>query len=278
LLGLTELAGQLRQPARAEHEGEHDEHDDELGALEECQHAPTIRRLHGCYTGAMTTPDSPQPSPPLSPPPVGDVVTSVEQLRSLYRRPSSLVQRKKQTSIDEVCQAVLAACPFVLLATSGSDGSCDVSPRGGPPGFVKVLDDRHVAIPDLNGNNLIDSISNIVTNAHAGLLCVMPGRDETLRVDGPAWVTTSAAVLDRWTDELRRPTTAIVIETAAVFLHCAKSFRRGRVWEPASWDEMVAPDGIDIIRCHLSLDATAAELREQFEHGYAADLAADRPA
>jgi uncharacterized protein len=221
----------------------------------------------------MTAPD-----PPPSPPPVGDVVTTVDQLRSLYRQPSSLVQRKKQANIDEVCRAVLAACPFVLLATSGSDGSCDVSPRGGPPGFIKVLDERHLAIPDLNGNNLIDSISNIVTNAHAGLLCVMPGRDETLRVDGPAWVTTSAAVLDLWTEELRRPTTAVVIETAAVFLHCAKSFRRGRVWDPSSWDALVAPDGVDIIRCHLSLEMPADALRAQFEQGYAADLAADRPA
>jgi uncharacterized protein len=215
-------------------------------------------------------------TPTFSPP--ADVVATVDDLRSLYRQPSKLVQRKKLSLIDEVSRTFLVSCPFVLLATSDASGTCDVSPRGGPPGFLRVLDDRHVALPDLNGNNLIDSLTNIVANGHAGLLCVVPGHDETLRIDGPAWVTTSATILDQWDGELRRPTSGIVVETAAVFLHCAKAFRRGRVWDSQSWSSLVAPDGAEMIRCHLFLDMPIDELRANFEQRYAADLAADLPA
>jgi uncharacterized protein len=159
----------------------------------------------------------------------------MDQLTSMYRAPAERVRTKKRDRLDDGLCAVLAASPFVLLGTADADGRCDVSPRGGPPGFVKALDDRHVALPDLNGNNLVDSLRNIVANPHAGLLVVVPGQNETLRIDGPAYLTTDDDVLDRFTTELRRPTLAIVIETAAVFTHCAKSFRRGQVWEPESW-------------------------------------------
>jgi PPOX class probable FMN-dependent enzyme len=162
-------------------------------------------------------------------------ITTVEQLTSMYRAPAERVRTKKRDRLDDGLGAVLAASPFVLLGTADANGRCDVSPRGGPPGFVKALDDRHVALPDLNGNNLVDSLRNIVANPHAGLLVIVPGQDETLRIDGPAYLSTDDDVLDRFTTELRRPTLAIVIETAAVFTHCAKSFRRGHVWEPESW-------------------------------------------
>jgi predicted pyridoxine 5'-phosphate oxidase superfamily flavin-nucleotide-binding protein len=142
---------------------------------------------------------------------------------------------------------------------------------------VRVLDEHHVALPDLNGNNLLDSLENIVVNPHAGLLCVVPGRDETLRIDGRAWVSASSTLLEQWEGELRRPTTAVVVEVANVFVHCAKSFRRGRVWDPASWDELVAPDAVEILKCQLSLDSDVVSLRSAFEEGYAAELAADRP-
>ena len=154
-------------------------------------------------------------------------VATLDQLASMYRAPAERVRTKKRDRLDDGLCAVLAASPFVLLATADADGRCDVSPRGGPPGFVKALDDRHVALPDLNGNNLVDSLRNIVANPHAGLLVVVPGQNETLRIDGPAYLTTDDDVLDRFTTELRRPTLAVVIETAAVFTHCAKSFRRG---------------------------------------------------
>ncbi len=211
-------------------------------------------------------------------PPVGSIVSSPDELAELYRAPSRLVTAKKAAALDEASAGIVARSPFVLIGTAGADGGLDVSPRGGPPGFVRILDDRHVAIPDLNGNNLIDSLRAVVASGRAALLVLIPGKDETLRVNGSAWVTTDPATLDLWSDELRRPTTAIVIRTDEVFMHCAKAFRRGHVWDPASWDELAdAPDGLDILNAQGLVDANDAATREFLERAYESDLAADQP-
>jgi PPOX class probable FMN-dependent enzyme len=208
--------------------------------------------------------------------PFEQVVTTQEQVRELYRHPHELVRRKKIDRLDDGCRAVIAAAPFVLLATSGADGRCDVSPRGGPAGFVQVLDEHRLAIPDLSGNNLIDSITNIVANPHVGLLFVLPGRDETLRVNGRAWLVTDGAVLDGFTAELKRPKAAIGVAVEDAFIHCAKSFRRGHVWDPATWAPDAAPSAAELLTCHIQLDATPAQLAADLEQGYARDLAAER--
>ena len=205
-------------------------------------------------------------------------ITSVEQLAELYRAPSRIVEEKKVAALDEASVGILERSPFVLIATSGDDGGLDVSPRGGPAGFVRVLDEHHVAIPDLNGNNLIDSLRGVVANGRAGLLVLVPGKDETLRLNGEAWVVTDPAVLDRWDDELRRPTTAIVIRADEVFMHCAKAFRRSNLWDPASWDSLAdAPDGLDVLQAQGLVATNDAATREFLEQSYAADLAHDAP-
>jgi PPOX class probable FMN-dependent enzyme len=210
--------------------------------------------------------------------PIGSIVDSLDELAALYRQPSRLVASKKAGVIDEASAEVLARSPFVLIGTAGSDGGLDVSPRGGPPGFVRVLDDRHVAIPDLNGNNLIDSLRAVVSTGRAALLVIVPGKDETVRINGAAWVTTDSAVLDRWSAELRRPTTAIVICVDEVFMHCAKAFRRGRVWDPSSWDEVAdAPDGLDVLNAQGLVAHNDAATRAFLEQSYADDLADDAP-
>src|SRR5262245_17562913 len=111
--------------------------------------------------------------------PFGNVVATHDELRALYREPSDVVRNKKAQQLDPISRRFIEGSPFCLLATADVHGHCDVSPRGGPPGFVRVLDDHRLAVPDLNGNNLLDSLTNIVANAHAGLLFVIPGRDET---------------------------------------------------------------------------------------------------
>jgi len=204
------------------------------------------------------------------------VITSVDELRELYSRPHDLVRRKKIDRLDDGCRAVIAAAPLVLVGTSGPAGGCEVSPRGGPPGFVRALDERRLAIPDLSGNNLLDTITNIVANPHVGLLFVLPGRDETLRVNGRAWLVTDDDVLDGFTAELRRPKAAIGVEVVDAFVHCAKSFRRGQVWDPASWAPDVAPSAAELRTCHIQLDATPEQLAADLEKGYARDLAAER--
>jgi hypothetical protein len=206
------------------------------------------------------------------------LVTSREQLAALYRAPGAIAAAKKLAVLDDASLGVLGRSPFVLIATSCADGSLDVSPRGGPPGFVRALDRHHVAIPDLNGNNLLDSLLGIVATGRAGLLVVIPGKDETLRINGVAWVTTDQNVLTRWDGELRRPTTAIVVRVDEVFMHCAKAFRRGQVWDPGSWDALAdAPDGLDILNAQGLVTANDAPTREFLQQEYAAELAHDAP-
>jgi uncharacterized protein len=208
--------------------------------------------------------------------PFAHLLTTVDELRERYRQPSRLVQAKKVDTLDETTRAFVAASPFVLLATAAADGSCDVSPRGGPPGFVRVLDDRRLALPDLSGNNLLDSLINLTSNAHVGLLFLLPGRDETLRVDGRAWVTVDPSLLELWDGELRTPKAVVGVEVTHAFVHCAKSFRRGRVWDPASWAEMAAaPDACELLVSHLALDASPADVRANLDEGYAHDLEAE---
>ena len=210
--------------------------------------------------------------------PVGSIVASLDELAELYRAPSRLVVAKKAGVIDDASIGILARSPFVLIGTEGADGGLDVSPRGGPSGFVRVLDEHHLAIPDLNGNNLIDSIRAVVATGRAALLVIVPGSDETLRINGPAWVTTDAAVIDLWDDELRRPITAIVVRADEVFMHCAKAFRRGRVWDPTSWDDPAdVPDGLDVLAAQGLVATNDAATRGHLEQRYADDLAHDAP-
>ena len=202
-------------------------------------------------------------------------ITDVEQLRALYRPPNPRAAGKVRSSVDAASARLIARCPLVLMSTADEDGRCDVSPRGGPPGFVKLLDDRHVAVPDMGGNNRLDSSVNIVTNRHAGLLFVVPGKDETLRINGPAWLTTNADVLNRTQNpRLRRSKMAVVVETAELFAHCAKAFRRGRVWDPGSWEDLAdAPDLAEIYACQFGGDADG--YRSVLADSYAQSLAGD---
>ena len=198
-------------------------------------------------------------------------------LQELYREPSKLVQSKKRPQLDDASKAFIAAAPFLLLGTSDADGRLDVSPRGGPSGFVQVLDDERLAIGDLNGNNLLDSLRNIVATGKVGLLFVHPGKDETLRVNGHACVTADPDVLDLFPPGLARPKTAIGITVDEVFVHCAKSFRRGGVWEPESWAALAqGPDAAAILACQFSLEDGPDALRVRLAESYAADLSADR--
>ena len=204
-------------------------------------------------------------------------IGTLDELAALYPAPSERVRTKKRRTLDDGLRAVLALSPFVLLATADADGRCDVSPRGGPPGFVRALDDRHVALPDLNGNHLIDSLRNIVANPHAGLLVVVPGHDETVRIDGPAYLTTDADVLARFDGELRRPTLAVVIEVDAVFTHCAKAFKRGGLWQPATWPVLDHSPALAARYRQLDLDVSFAAYADDNAAKIGHDLACDRP-
>jgi PPOX class probable FMN-dependent enzyme len=161
-------------------------------------------------------------------------IESENELRALHAPPSPLVRRKGVDRLDKHCRDFIALSPFLVLGTADANGRADVSPRGDPPGFVKVLDERTLLIPERPGNNLLDSLSNIVANPEVGLLFVIPGFDETLRVNGRAAVVSDPALLAALAIDGKAPKVAIRVRVREVYLHCAKSFRRARLWDPAA--------------------------------------------
>lgn len=155
-------------------------------------------------------------------------------LRALYPPVHDLAARKSLPALDKHARDFIARAPFLCLGTQGLDGRADVSPRGDPAGFVNVLDDRILAIPDRPGNNRLDSLTNIIANPAVGLLFLVPGFEETLRVNGRARITTDPDLLAALHVQDRLPRLAILVEVEEVFLHCAKAFRRSRLWDPAA--------------------------------------------
>lgn len=201
-------------------------------------------------------------------------IETLDDLTSMFHQPGRGAVDKQHDSINDGMAAFIERSTFLVLATTDGDGSVDASPRGGPPGFVRMLDDRHVAIPDLNGNNRIDSYRNVVAHGHVGVLMMVPGKDETLRINGPATLTADPDLLAGFTKELRPPKLALVIETAEVYGHCAKAFRRGRMWQPDTWAEMCdAPDLAGMYATSFGVDPD--EMRGALESDYEAGLAAD---
>lgn len=200
--------------------------------------------------------------------PFDDVITDVGGLRALYRHPHELVLRKQIDHIDAAARSFIAASPFVLVATAGPGGG-DASPRGGAPGFVAVLDEHRLAIGDLAGNNRLDTHTNLLAQPEIGLLFLVPGVDETLRVNGRASLTTAPDVLDAVRVDGRRPPLAVGIDVVECFIHCAKAFRRARMWDPTSWPAGdKSPSAACALRDHLGLDVDPAVIEEDLETAY----------
>jgi PPOX class probable FMN-dependent enzyme len=161
-------------------------------------------------------------------------IRTMEDLRALYGTPSTLSVRKEMRRLDAHARAFLARSPFVLIGSAAPDGLPDVSPKGDKPGFALVLDDRTIALPDRPGNNRLDTLENILRNGVVGLLFLVPGMDETLRVNGRAEIRTDDGLLERMAVDGRRPISALVVTVEEVYLHCAKAFMRSRLWDPES--------------------------------------------
>ena len=158
-------------------------------------------------------------------------------LRSLFPATHALAITKFQTRLDKHAREFVARSPFLAIGTQSPDGRADVSPRGDPCGFVKVLDDKTVLIPDRPGNNRLDTQTNILANPAVGLLFMIPGFDDTLRVNGKACITRDPELLALLAVNDRRPVIAIAVAVDEVFLHCAKAFRRAKLWDPSQWQD-----------------------------------------
>jgi PPOX class probable FMN-dependent enzyme len=167
-----------------------------------------------------------------------DIVTSQAELRAIFGAPGERALLKERPRLDVHSRAFIASAPFVLLATANAAGRCDVSPKGDAPGFVLVLDDTHLVIPDRLGNNRIDGLTNIIENPHVGMIFLIPGREDTLRVNGRARVIRDGEVLARLEVQGKRPKVAIGVEVEECFLHCAKAFKRSGLWERERWPDV----------------------------------------
>jgi uncharacterized protein len=191
-----------------------------------------------------------------------EVITSEAGLRARFRAPSELSLRKQLDHLDHNCRRFIALSPFLCLATSGEDG-IDNSPRGDVPGFVEVLDERTLLIPDRPGNNRLDSLANIVRNPQVGLLFFIPGVTEMLRINGRAKIVTRPDILELFAVNNRAPAVVILVETQEVFLHCSKALIRSRLWqEDAKVDRKVLPSLGQMIAEVLDRQPTAATVAD----------------
>ncbi|MEM9024396.1 MAG: pyridoxamine 5'-phosphate oxidase family protein [Bacteroidota bacterium] len=159
-------------------------------------------------------------------------ITTEDQLRALYGHPKDRTVKKVMPSLDEHARNFLQLSPFCTMSTVNAAGQLDVSPRGGQPGFVHIQDARTLLLPDAKGNNRLDSLTNILATGRVGTLFLLPGVDETLRINGTAVISNEAAVLEPFAADRHAPKTCIVITVEEVFLHCAKALMRSHLWDP----------------------------------------------
>src|SRR5690625_3451452 len=177
-------------------------------------------------------------------------LTSVGQLDDLYEVPTANATAKVVDHIDDMTASFIAAASLVFVGSTSCSGQCDVSPRGGPPGVVTVLDEMHLAIPDATGNRRVDTLANVIETGRAGLVFLIPGRGQTLRLNGEARVSARAELLDQLTSVGKPPRSALVIRAEEVYTHCPKAFVRSRTWDPDSWVDN-APPPAEVSHAHL---------------------------
>jgi len=203
-----------------------------------------------------------------------DAVRTEAELRGLMGEPGGVAVGKQLDRLDRHCRLFIALSPFVLVGTVGPGGTCDVSPRGDGPGFVLVLDEKTLAIPERPGNRRLDSLLNILETGTVGLLFVVPGFEETLRVNGRASVVRDADVLGRTAARGKNPTVAIGVQVEECFLHCAKAFKRSGLWREREWPERSALPSLGrIFRDQGAEPGTSAEdLDRRIEESYARRL------
>jgi len=193
------------------------------------------------------------------------VVTSEQEIREIVGVPAARSVQKERSTLDAHFRAFIAHSPFLLMATAGADGRCDVSPKGDAPGFVRVLDERHLVIPDRLGNNRLDGMRNVVENGHVGLIFFIPGREDTLRVNGRARIVRDDALLDALAVGGKRPVTALLVEVEQCFLHCARAFKRAGLWQPERWPDASAVPSMQRMIWDLLPVKPAGQTVEQYE-------------
>lgn len=190
-------------------------------------------------------------------------ITTVEELRSRYGPPSLRSSRKVLSALDPYTKTFIELSPFVVIGSSDGKGNADVTPRGEGPGFVVVLDDTMLAVPDRPGNNRLDTLSNLLADPAVGLLFLVPGFSEMLRVNGTAEIRDDEPLLERFAIDGKRPATVLVVAIKEVFLHCAKAVMRSRLWDDTTCtDRSVLPTMGQMLKEHGSLSGPAETAEE----------------
>ncbi len=201
-------------------------------------------------------------------------IASVEELAALLGEPSDRARDKSRPALLEVDRDWLAASPFCVMATSSAAGECDASPKGDPPGsLVHVIDDRTIALAERPGNRRADGYRNILENPHVGLNFLIPGRGDTLRINGRGRLVSDAPFFDEMEVKGHRPVLAVVVDIEDIFFHCAKAFLRSGLWKPETWD----PEAVVARRAVLAQrlerpDSTLDELDLYYGPSYAENL------
>lgn len=207
-------------------------------------------------------------------PPFHRLVTSEAELRTLVGEPSELARKKQIAVLDVHCRDFIARSPFLLMATADASGRCDVSPKGDQPGFVQVLDDTHLAVPDRPGNRRLDGMRNLLENPRIGLIFLIPGKGETLRVNGRGCIVHDEELLARMAVDGKRPQLAVGVEVEEVFLHCAKAVRRSRLWDVQAWPDLAGlATAARVFLDHARPEGmTLEQMERRLQHGYDTQL------
>lgn len=192
------------------------------------------------------------------------VVSSFSEIREVLREPMPSVAVKAIDHIDEVCRAIIEKSPFIVLASADGRGYPDISPKGDPEGFVQILDDKHLAIPDRPGNRRVDTFQNLLQNPYLAIIFLIPGKGETLRVTGECRIVRDLSLRRSMAIKGKIPEFAIVVRVERVLIHCPKCVVRAGLWDPESWPDASDTPGIgEAMVAHAKLDVTPDELHAE---------------
>lgn len=197
------------------------------------------------------------------------MISSRAELRTHYREAGGKAVAKEIRVLDQHCRTFIASSPFVLIGSSDGNGNADVTPKGDRPGFVAVLDDVTLAIPDRPGNNRLDTLENVLVNPAIGLLFLIPGMDETLRVNGEASLTVDPALCERLAVDGKPPLSVMIVKVKAAYMHCAKAFMRSELWSPDTWpDRASLPTLGAILKDHCAIAGDPADTDKALAESY----------
>ena len=191
-----------------------------------------------------------------------ETIDTRARLRELVSEPPAIVTNKVIDHIDDLCRRFIGASPFVMVATRGADGRLDISPKGDAPGFVAVLDDKTLAIPDRPGNLRADTFENLLEHPEVGLFFIIPGKGDTLRVSGKGRIARDRALQERLAANGKVPHLVLIVDVEEAFTHCPKCMTRAKMWTPGEWpDHSGAPTHAELMVAHSKLKLSVAAMQ-----------------